>query len=218
VRAFRGGRFAAALSKELRLIRRDPLLIPQILFRVVYLVPLGVLAVRYGAAARITALPGAILALTLMTHQLSGSLAWLAISAEEAPELLAAAPVAPRLLLRAKLCAIGVTLAAVVAPIVLALLFVAPYEALVAGVACAGATLAAALLNVWWQRPGKRTAFRDRASAPWFVTIAELALALLIASAAGLLGARQVAGLVPALAAAAVLYALWAATPRAHAA
>ena len=71
-----------------------------------------------------------------------------------------------------------------------------------------GATLSAALTNVWWQRPGKRTAFRERAPAPWFVTLAELGLALLIALAAGLLAARQAAGLVPAAAAAAILMAL----------
>jgi ABC-2 type transport system permease protein len=210
-RPFRRGPFAAALAKELRLMRRDPLLIPQILFRVVYLVPLGLLAVRYGEAAEITALPGAIMALTLMTHQLSGSLAWLTISAEEAPELLATSPARPAVLMRAKICAVGLTVAAVIAPVALALLFVAPFEALVTTLACAGATLSATLLNVWWQRPGKRTAFRDRASAPWFVTLAELALALLIAPAAGLLAARQVVGLAPAIVVVGILLALRAA-------
>jgi hypothetical protein len=66
-------------------------------------------------------------------------------------------------------------------------------------------------MNVWWQRPGKRTAFRDRAPAPWFVTLAELGLALLIALASGLLAARQIAGFAPALAAVAILLALRAA-------
>jgi ABC-2 type transport system permease protein len=207
-RPFRRGRFAAALAKELRLIRRDPWLIPQVVFRVFYLVPLGFLAVRYGAAADITALPGSILALTLMAHQLSGSLAWLAISAEEAPELLASAPASPQMLMRAKVCAIALTVGVVVAPVVLALLIVAPFEALVTTFACTGATLSAALMNVWWQRPGKRTAFRDRAPAPWFVTLAELGLALLIALAAGLLAARQIVGFAPALAAAGILLAI----------
>jgi hypothetical protein len=69
-------------------------------------------------------------------------------------------------------------------------------------------------MNVWWQRPGKRTAFRDRAPAPWLVTLAELGLALLVALAAGLLAARQVLGFVPALAALASLLALRAAAGR----
>ena len=60
-------------------------------------------------------------------------------------------------------------------------------------------------MNVWWQRPGRRNAFRQRAEAPWFVTLAELGLALLIALSAGLLAADQVAGLAPAAAAVAIL-------------
>jgi ABC-2 type transport system permease protein len=213
-RPFRNGRFAANLAKELRLIRRDPWLIPQVVFRVIYLAPLGFFAVRYGAAADITALPGAIMALTLMTHQLSGSLAWLAISAEEAPELLASAPAPAQAQIRAKLAAVALTVGVVVSPIILALAFFAPFVALVATLACAGAVLSAGLVNVWWQRPGKRTAFRDRAPAPWFVTLAELALALLVSLAAGLLAARQVVGLVPALAVLVILLALRAAARR----
>jgi ABC-2 type transport system permease protein len=207
-RGFRQGPFRASLLKEIRLLRRDPLLLPQILLRVVYLAPLGFLAVRYGAGANITALPGAIMALTLMTHQLAGSLAWLTISAEDAPELLASAPARPRLIMRAKMSAVALTVAMVFAPVAIALLLVVPREALFAIGGSVAATTSATLVNVWWQRPGKRNAFRQRAEAPWFVTLAELALALLIALSAGLLAAGQLTGFASAAAVLAILFVL----------
>lgn len=204
-RRFAQGAFGAGLRKELRLLWRDPTLAPQILLRVVYLAPLGLLVVRYGADADLTALPATVMALTLMTHQLAGSLAWITVSAEDAPELLASAPASEPPLIRAKLAAAALIVAAVVAPVGLALLPFDPLNALVALGGFAAATASASLFNVWWRRPGKRTAFRERASAPLQVTVAELALGLLIAGAAGLLAARQILSLAPAAAALAVL-------------
>ena len=48
----------------------------------------------------------------------------------------------------------------------------------------------ASLLNLWWQRPGKRSEIpRRQRSSSWFVTLAELLLGVLIAAATGLLAA-----------------------------
>ena len=208
LKPFRPGAFQASLRKELRLLWRDSALLPQILLRMVYLAPLGLLVVRYGAEANLTALPATIMALTLMSHQLAGSLAWLAVSAEDAPELLASAPASERLVTRAKIAAAALVVGAVVGPVSLALLAFAPLQALIAFAGCAAATASAALLNVWWRRPGKRTAFRDRASAPIYVTVAELMLGLLISGSAGLLAAGERAGAIPAAVAALALLAL----------
>jgi len=208
LRAFWRGPFQAGLRKELRLLWRDTALVPQILLRVVYLAPLGLLVVRYGAGADLTALPATIMAMTLMTHQLAASLAWLAISAEDAPDLLASAPAQAKLMIRAKIAAAALVVGVVVGPICVSLLAFAPWPALAALAGCAAATTSAALLNVWWRRPGKRTAFRDRAGAPLYVNVAELALGLLIAGSAGLLAAGQASGAAPGAAALALLMAL----------
>jgi|WetSurMetagenome_2_1015567.scaffolds.fasta_scaffold30885_4 ABC-2 type transport system permease protein len=207
-RRFRGGALLAIGVKEARLILRDPMLLPLVLLRVVYLVPLGFLAVRYGTYANFTALSGAVLALTLMANQLSGSLAWMTISAEDAPDLIATSPTPRRQILRIKLLvAVGIVLV-IVALAVLPLIVIAPFQGLVAAGGAASAAVAAGLLNLWWQRPGKRSEFRKRASAPWFVTLAELALGLLTALAAGLFASHQIAGVAPALLALVVLFLL----------
>ena len=202
---FRRGALLSIGVKEARLLLRDPMLLPLVLLRIVYLVPLGFLVVRYGAAANFTALSGAVLALTLMANQLAGSLAWMTISAEDAPDLIATSPTPRRLILRVKLIVAVAIVLAIVALAVLPLMIFAPFQAAVAAAGAAAAALAAGLLNLWWQRPGKRSEFRKRASAPWFVTLAELALGLLIALAAGLFAAHQPYGLAPALLAFVVL-------------
>jgi len=207
-RPFRRGLTAAVLAKELRLVLRDPMLLPQVLLRVVYLVPAGLLAVRYGRQMNFTALSGAVLAMTLMANQLAGSLAWMTISAEDAPDLLASSPAPRARLQRVKLLAAVGTVMAFVALAAIPLAVVAPYQGAVVLAGCGGAAVSAGLVNLWWQRPGKRSAFRERAPAPWFVTLAELVLGLLIALAAGLASARHLAALAPAAAALLVLLAL----------
>jgi ABC-2 type transport system permease protein len=63
-------------------------------------------------------------------------------------------------------------------------------------------------MNVWWQRPGKRSEFRRRRRASWFVTIVELLVGFLIAAAAGLVAIGLpwgLAGVVPAVLAGLIL-------------
>jgi ABC-2 type transport system permease protein len=88
------------------------------------------------------------------------------------------------------------------APFLLPLLVMSPLVGLAAIAGCAYAVMATALLNLWWQRPGKRAEFRNRRRASWFVTIAELVVGLLIAGATGLFAAGLIWGLIPALVAA----------------
>ena len=63
--------------------------------------------------------------------------------------------------------------------------------ALAAAVGCAASVAMAAMMNVWWQRPGKRADFRRRlGSSSWMVTLAELLLGVVIAAATGRGGRR----------------------------
>jgi len=186
---FSASAFTATLGKELRLIARDPALIAQVLLRVLYMLPLGFLILRQAGQGQSLALPGSAAALSLVAGQVAGSLAWITISAEDAPDLLSCAPTATRTLRRAKLTAAVLPVAVMLAPVILPLTFLAPLVGVAAAAGCAASLAMAGMMNVWWQRPGKRADFRRRRSSSWLVTLAELLLGFLIAAATGLVAA-----------------------------
>lgn len=103
-RLFHAGLFRSVFAKEWRLLLRDPALLFQVLLRLVYMAPIVLIAFRDGARA-IPAAPMLAFASVLIAGQLAGSFAWLTISGEDAPELLAVAPVDKREADRAKLIA-----------------------------------------------------------------------------------------------------------------
>ena len=70
--------------------------------------------------------------LVMAAGQLAGGLAWLAISGEDAPDLVATAPIPPRWIVRAKIEAVIGSVALVFAPFVVALALVSPRDALAA--------------------------------------------------------------------------------------
>ena len=91
--------------KEWLLLRRDPWLMSQSLMQILYLVPPAVLlwqGLGEGAGAVVVLVP----VLVMAAGQLAGGLAWLAISGEDAPELVATAPVSAAQILRAKIEAV----------------------------------------------------------------------------------------------------------------
>jgi ABC-2 type transport system permease protein len=181
--------FTATLVKELRLIARDPALIAQVLLRVLYMIPLGFVLLRQAGQGQGVFLPGGAAALSLLASQVAGSLAWITISAEDAPDLLSCAPTSVRTLRQAKIAAAILPVAVMLAPLLLPLAVLAPLVGLAAAVGCAASMTMAALMNLWWQRPGKRNDMRRQRASSWYVTLAELLLGLLIAGATGLLAA-----------------------------
>ena len=187
--AFADGAFVTTLRKELRLLLRDPALLTQVLMRVLYMLPLGFLLLRQAGQGNDILVPGSAAALSLMAGQVAGSLAWITVSAEDAPDLLASSPAPTALVRRGKLAAAGLPLAVLLAPFLLPLTVIAPLAGVAASAGCAASIAAAALMNVWWQRPGKRAEFRRRRRASWFVTLVELLVSLLIAAATALLAA-----------------------------
>ncbi|MGZ6020372.1 MAG: hypothetical protein ACXWKO_17015, partial [Phenylobacterium sp.] len=186
---FADGAFRATLVKELRLIARDPALISQVLLRVLYILPLGFLLLRNAGTGKTLALPGGAGALSLIAGQIVGSLAWITISAEDAPDLLSCAPTPVKTLRRAKIIAAIAPVAALLAPVLIALTVMSPLTGVAAAAGCAASMAMTAALNVWWQRPGKRAEFRRARQASWFVTLAEFFLGLIIAAATGLVAA-----------------------------
>jgi ABC-2 type transport system permease protein len=96
----RSGRWVL-IVKELRLIRRDPLLIMQLLQQSIYLVPLCFVLWRQSAGRG--TVPWLWILVILMSGTLATGLAWITIAAEDAPELLKAAPLTRAMAVRAKM-------------------------------------------------------------------------------------------------------------------
>ncbi|HEV2701857.1 MAG TPA: hypothetical protein VGV09_09520, partial [Steroidobacteraceae bacterium] len=99
---FRGSLRTVLIVKELRLIRRDPLLVMQLLQQSIYLIPMCFLLWRQ-TASRTGAVPWFWLVLIFMCGTLATALAWITVAAEDAPELLTAAPPARAQVVRAKI-------------------------------------------------------------------------------------------------------------------
>lgn len=206
--AFASGAFRATLRKELRLLARDPGLITQVMVRVLYMAPVGLLLLRQAGEGDSLLMPGSAAALSFVSGQIAASLTWITVSAEDAPDLLASAPTPVAVLRRAKLAAAVLPTAAMLAPFLIPLLAIAPLTGAAATAGCMAAAAAASLINVWWQQPQRRSEYRTRRRAAWFVTVAEVAIGMSIALATGLFAAGSAWGLVPATIAALIFLAL----------
>jgi ABC-2 type transport system permease protein len=204
-RAFAAGATAATFRKELRLLWRDAALLSQVFLRVLYLLPLAFLLLRNAASSGQYALPASVAALTFMTGQVSGTLSWVTVSAEDAPDLLAASPAAIGVLIRAKLAAALTPVAVLLVLPLAGLIVLAPVAGLAATAGCAASALASSLINTWYNRPGKRSEFRRRRAGTWVSAIAQTLVTTLIGLAAALAAWPSLFALAPALVAAGAL-------------
>lgn len=205
---FSAGAYTATLRKELRLLWRDAAMISQVLLRVLYLLPLGFLLIHNAGAKQGLLLPGGAAGLAFLSGQVAGSLAWITISAEEAHALLACAPIRGWTFLAAKLTAALVPLATLLVPLLVALTVLSPGAGLAAALGCAAAAVASGLINIWYQKPGKRSEFRRRRGSSWFATLAEAIVTGLLAAATGFAAAGSAWALAPAVIAGALLLGL----------
>ena len=155
---FRRSLFDTVVVKEWRLILRDPHLIAQVLLQLVYLAPLLFLVLRNNDA------PGPMIGagMALLCSSLTGSLAWIIVAAEDAPDLLQSSPAAGRTIAVAKLAASILPPLLLVAVPLLWLLVRAPLAASLIGFVVVGAVLSAALIVRWQGRPAPRSDFKMR--------------------------------------------------------
>ena len=223
-RSFAGGVFSAMMRKELRLLVRDPTLLSQVLLRTLYVAPLTLLMLKGAGSsdhaspmgsmiaasgpARLASLAGAV---SFMAGQVAGSLAWITISAEDAPELLACAPVDGGLVRRAKLTATMAPVALLLAGPLGVLTWLSPWIGMCAILGASASAASSGLVNLWFEKPATRKAFRNRRGGSVLGAVAEVALGLGWAVTAGLAAMRSPWALIPAaitLAATGVLYGL----------
>jgi ABC-2 type transport system permease protein len=178
----------ALRRKEWTLLLRDPWLASQTLMQLLYLLPPALMLWRSFA----TGTDGVVLlvpVLVMAAGQLAGGLAWLAISGEDAPDLVATAPVPARQILRAKIEAVMGAVALVFAPFLVALAFAAPLSAVIAALGIAVAGGAATTIQLWFRAQAKRSHFRRRQTSSRIATFAEAFSSIAWAGAAALAAA-----------------------------
>jgi ABC-2 type transport system permease protein len=202
----------ALRRKERVLLLRDPWLLSQTLMQLLYLLPPAFLLWRsfYGGGG---AAPLLVPVLVMAAGQTGGGLAWLAISGEDAPDLIASAPVAAARVLRAKTEAVMSGLALVFAPLVAALALAAPFPALVAAVGVVLAAASATAIQFWFRKQAKRSHFRSRQTSSRIATFAE-ALASISWAGTGALAASGIGlAVVPGGIALAIVAGAWMISP-----
>ena len=176
-RPFRGGVALSLRRKERKLIARDPWLLSQILLQIIYVLPVSIVLWRRGGitgSVEVAVAPS----IVVIAAQLAGSLAWVMISGEDAPEFLASAPVTRKALDSYKLGAIALPIGLLLAPPALALAYFSPRAAIIAAAFATGAGASTAMLNFWRQAPAKRGMVLRRHSQSRLVALLELVLTL----------------------------------------
>lgn len=195
-RGFETRLLPALRSKEWRLLRRDPWLVSQLLLQVLYMTPMVLMLMR-GAG------PGGALTLALaplvvvVCYQVTASMTWLSLSAEDAPELLATAPVTIASLRLGKLKAVA-ALAGLLAALPLLWLAVLSWRAaVVTTVLAALGVCIAMLLSLWHARPARRASFAARHRESKLLALMEMVVSMLLGVATALAVEGSLTALLP---------------------
>ena len=164
-RGMRAGVNATLIFKEWRLLRRDPLLLSQILLPLLYFAPLfAVFGSRLGEEGfnRVSA-AGFSSAFVLLVTSFAASLAWLTVSAEDAPDLIASAPVSRDNIDNAKAAAAALpSVLLLLPPVIGAGVVASPMAGFWLLIGGAAAIVSTCLIAIWHQTPGSRKEFRRR--------------------------------------------------------
>jgi ABC-2 type transport system permease protein len=182
--------------KEWTLLRRDPWLLSQSLMQLLYLAPPALLLWR-GFGSRSEAATLIVPVLVMAAGQLAGGLAWLAISGEDAPDLIATAPVKASQIVQAKIEAVLGAIMLAFSPLVLALALVSTWTAATAAIGVLTAAAAATTIQLWFRAQARRSHFRRRQTSSRIATVAEAFSSIAWAATAALAAAGSLLALVP---------------------
>ncbi|MBJ3783556.1 permease [Devosia sediminis] len=196
----------ALRRKEWKLLMRDPWLVSQTLMQLLYLVPPALLLwINYGSGAGDGMFIVIVPVLVMACGQLAGGLAWLAISGEDAHDLVATAPLTPSTILRAKIEAVLSVIAAVLAPLLLLLAIASSPMAAITAVCAFVAASASTAIQLWFRVTAKRSMFRRRQVASRAATLSEAFSSILWAATGALWAAGSILAIGPAVLALGVL-------------
>lgn len=183
-RHFRRGLFGAVFAKEWLLLARDPALAFQIVLRLIYLLPLAFVAL--GREHPVPPAPGLAFASVLVVGQLTGSFAFLTISAEDSPDLLVVAPVEKEQVEIAKLLAALAMAAPISLLLPAAVVLWSPIGAAITLFLTAIAGVLAGLIELKLGKPAPRASFNRRRSGSAVAGILAGLVTLAFGSIAGL--------------------------------
>lgn len=199
--------------KEWTLLARDPWLVSQTLMQILYLLPPALilwLSFRDGGIALVVMVP----VLVMAAGQLAGGLAWLSISGEDAPDLVATAPITARRIVVAKIEAVMGMIALVFAPLVLALAFAAIEGAVICAASILIAAASATLIQLCFRVQARRNQFRRRQTSSRIATFAEAFSSIAWAATAALAASESWLALFPAIIAIFILGGVWLIAPK----
>ena len=203
----------ALRHKEWALLRRDPWLMSQTLMQLLYLLPAFLLLAQsfHAQGSRATVL---VPVLIMAAGQLAGGLTWLAVSGEDAPDLIGSAPVTAAQVWRAKAEAVAGVILLFFGPVVLLLAILAPGPAAAAGFGIVTAAVSASLIQFWFRAQAKRSLFRRRHISSRIATFAEAFTSIGWSSAGAVALVSPWLALFPCGAALVVLAGAWSISPR----
>ena len=204
---------AALRRKEWTLLRRDPWLASQTLMQLLYLLPPALMLWR-AFGSRNDDLVLLVPVLVMAAGQLAGGLAWLAISGEDAPDLVATAPIPANWIVRAKIEAVTGSVALVFAPFIVAMALASPHDALIAAVGIAVSAASATLIQLWFRTQARRKHFRRRQTSSRVATFAEAFSSISWAGTFGLAAAGHWQAVITALIAFGILVGARALAPK----
>jgi ABC-2 type transport system permease protein len=199
--------------KEWVLLLRDPWLASQTMMQLLYLIPAALLLWRFYGESR-----GALIVLapvlTMAAGQLGGGLAWLAVSGEDAPDLIASAPISPMHNLFAKVEAVLIAVFAIFAPFLIGILSHSWIMALIVAASILLAAGSSTLIQIWFRSQARRRYFRRRQTSSRIATFAEAFSSVAWASTAAVAANQSWFAIAPAIVALLVLAGTWSIRPR----
>jgi ABC-2 type transport system permease protein len=152
--------------------------------------------------------------LIMAAGQLAGGLTWLAVSGEDAPDLIGSAPITPAPVWRAKAEAVAAVLGVLFGPAVLVLAIRDPALAVAAFFGIVTAALSAGLIQFWFRAQAQRSLFRRRHVSARIATFAEAFSSLSWSGAGAVALVSPWLALFPCGVALVVLAGAWSISPR----
>jgi ABC-2 type transport system permease protein len=214
-KSFRGRSVSRVLrQKEWTLLARDPWLLSQTLMQMLYLLPPAVFLWHSFHTRTTDAYILLVPMMVMAAGHLGGNLAWLSISGEDAPDLIATAPISAQRIIWAKIEAVIGAVAVVFLPLITALAFVSVKPAVVTSAGVFIAVASATLIQLCFRTQAGRSQFRHRhASSSRIATFGEASTSIAWAGASALVAAGSGVAVVPALIAICILGGVWLISP-----
>ncbi len=199
--------------KEWMLVRRDPWLMSQTRMQIFYLLPPAlILWLSFGD--NLDSLLIVVPILVMAAGQLAGGLSWLVVSGEDAPDLVASAPIEARAIFSAKIEFVLGGVLIVVAPLLVALALAAPKFAAIAALGIVLSASSGTMIQFWFRGLARRHGMRRRQIPSRLATLAEALSAILWASTAALVAAGTWLAAITAIIALLALGGVWMIRPR----